>query len=81
MKTHLTRFRVTYITAFVAVMTSTAAEFTSLRDLPSDQLHTKTWIFWLVSVAIILGNAGNTVLAALHAAPDEPEQTKKEPTP
>lgn len=79
MKSHVSRFRVMYLTALVAVASAIGAEFAALKDLSPAELSGKTWVFWLVLLAAVVVNAGNTILAALHPAP-EPAPKPAEPT-
>jgi hypothetical protein len=76
MKSHVSRFRVTYLTACVAVASAVGAEFAALKDMPVSDIHAKTWAFWVALGAAVLVNAGNTIIAALHPAPEP-----KQPTP
>lgn len=83
MKSHLSRFRVTYITAAVAIAAAMGAEFAALKDMPTAELAAKSWAFWVSLVSAVVVNAGNTILAALHPAPETKasDQPKQIPTP
>lgn len=81
MNSHLSRFRVTYITAAVAVASAVGAEFLALKDVAPDVLHAKTWAFWVSLFSAVVVNAGNTILAALHPAPERRDAPAAPKTP
>lgn len=79
MKSHLSRFRITYITAVVSIAAAIGAEFAPLKDMAPSNLSAKTWAFWVWMITAVIVNAGNTVYAALHPAPEpkQPDQPKQ----
>lgn len=82
MRSHVFRFRATYLTAIVSVATAIGAEFSALKDVPMADLHAKTWAFWLTLGTAVIVNAGNTILAALHAPPEpSPANVPSNPLP
>lgn len=69
MKSHVSRFKVLYIQALVAVCSAVAGELGPLKDLPHDKIAAFTWVFWAFMLANIVVSAGNTVVASLHQPP------------
>lgn len=75
---HLYRFKVVYLQALIALGSAVAGEFEGLKDDTREQLHSLTWVFWIVSLANIAVSAGNTIVASFHSPP-EPKQPTSQP--
>jgi len=66
---HLFRFKIVYIQILVALASSIGGELVGMKDLTRDQLHELTWVAWILCLANIIGNTGNTIIAIFNPPP------------
>lgn len=63
---HISRFRLLYLQAGVAIASAVAGEFGPMKDLTHQQLADLTWVVWIALAANIIINAGNVIVASLN---------------
>lgn len=67
---HVSRFKIVYIQAAVALASAVAGEFGPMKEMSHDQLHALTWVAWTLLAANIIVQVGNTAMASFQKAPE-----------
>ena len=78
---HVSRFKVLYLQACVAIASAVAGELGPMKELTHDQLAALTWVVWATLIANVVINAGNVVVASLHQPPEPKSHENNPPAP